>query len=142
MKKFLQKLLTFIFKMIPLRKERETMKKYNFPLKNEQKEETEPLPSVSTTAMETADPVTESITNKPNFTRFMIGTFFDPKDGEWKIVQAKFDPNTLTFGTIDVQRVAGDVEIMRERIDIKIIRLGLLENKDMTEEMAVEANLY
>lgn len=78
-----------------------------------------------------ADPV---VKEEVNFTRFMVGTYLDPRTGEWMVAQAPFDPLTLTIGDLVPERVAGNAEVMREKLAIKQVNLGLLEPGAFKEE--------
>lgn len=74
----------------------------------------------------------------PEFTRWLIGTYIDPKTNEWMTIQVPFDPKTLQLGKLDVQRVAGNHEIMLERLQIKMGSLGLAEEGDFSAEQKTE----
>jgi hypothetical protein len=76
----------------------------------------------------------------PKFSRNMVGTYKDPKNGEWMICHVAFDPATLQLSTIVIDRAAGNIEVMRERLQIKQATLGLLEDGDFTNES--KPNIY
>ena len=63
----------------------------------------------------------------PVFTRFMVGTYIDPLTGEWMLAYAKFNPLTKQMDVLQTERVAGDREVMRERLTIKQAQLGLYD---------------
>lgn len=65
----------------------------------------------------------------PNYTRFMLGTYLDPVKGEWMLAYVKFDPLTMKFDVVQTERVAGDAEVMKERLVIKQAQLGLFDYK-------------
>lgn len=62
---------------------------------------------------------------KPEFTRFMVGTYLDPVKGEWMLAYVKFDPSNMKCDVVQTERVAGDAEVMKERLVIKQAQLGL-----------------
>lgn len=79
---------------------------------------------------------------KSNFnpTRFLVGTYLDPIRGEWMIAQVPLDTKTLVTGPVVTTRVAGDFEVMKERLAIKIVQLGLHDAQDIKQE--TNTNLY
>lgn len=68
--------------------------------------------------------------NGASLIRWMVGTYLDPVTREWMLAQIKFDPVTFKVGEIETERVSGDFYILRERLQIKQIRLGLLEEEN------------
>lgn len=76
---------------------------------------------------ETEDEPNGNTLEQPKLTRFMVGTYLDPKSGEWMIAQAKFDPITKTVGEFVATRAAGDREVMREKFQITVVTLGLFD---------------
>jgi len=75
---------------------------------------------------------------KPHFTRFLVGTYLHPVTGEWMIAQAHFDPVTKVIGELVSERAAGDQQVMRERLAIKQVTLGLFEPGAVTQEKKEE----
>ncbi len=75
---------------------------------------------------------------EPNYTRFLLGSYVDPLNGEWKLIQVPFDPLTLALGSPTIDRVGGDAQVLRERLMIKQVNLGLLEAGTFKEERRVE----
>ena len=75
---------------------------------------------------------------EPSYTRFLLGSYVDPVSGEWHTAQVPFDPLTKTVGPVTTERVAGDREIMRERLMIKQVNLGLFESGTFKEEKKVD----
>ena len=63
---------------------------------------------------------------EPNYTRFMVGTYLDPQHG-WMICQAAFDPVTKQVGEMTSEKASGDREVMIERLQIKVVNLGLMQ---------------
>lgn len=77
-------------------------------------------------------------TKEKVYTRFMLGTFLDPMNGEWKLAYVAFNPVTGDIGELKTERVAGDAEVMRERLVIKQSQLGLFDGAPITEEKKLE----
>lgn len=75
---------------------------------------------------------------EPNYTRFLLGSYTDPVNGEWKTVQFPFDPVTMQVGSPVSERVAGDIEVLREKVAIKLINLGVLEHGVFKQEKKIE----
>jgi hypothetical protein len=84
------------------------------------------------------------VTDTPpaNLSRYMIGTYVDPQSGEWMIAEIKFDPATKQVGVISIERAAGDVEVMRERFQIKVVNRGLFSRDPVNEDGQNALNLY
>lgn len=74
---------------------------------------------------------------KPNYTRFLVGTYLDLTHG-WMICSAPFDPVTGQIGELQKERAAGDIEVMRERLMIKEVNLGLFSSDPITQEKKEE----
>lgn len=100
--------------------------------KIKQEEEQVELP-VGNNPVEVVIKVTE-----PNYTRFLLGSYVDPVTGEWMLAQVPFDPLTKATGTVTVSRVGGDHAVMRERLMVKQVNLGLLEAGTFKEEKVVD----
>lgn len=85
----------------------------------------------------------EEVTVAPavNLTRFMLGTYLDPQSGEWMLAYVKFDPRTMTLGQIKTDRVAGDMEVMKERMLIKQAQLGIYDVGPVADE-GNQLNIY
>lgn len=64
-------------------------------------------------------------------TRTMLGTYFDETKQEWMIASAEFDPISGAVGSLKRERVAGDEEVMRERITLHQIRMDFWERERM-----------
>lgn len=78
----------------------------------------------------------KEVETKPEvtLTRYLLGSYIDPIRNEWMLGYAKFDPATGTIGKFEKERVAGDFEVMKERLQIKTIKLGLYSPNAVTEE--------
>jgi|GEM_PF-6328147 hypothetical protein len=74
----------------------------------------------------------------PKFTRFLVGTYIDPVTNEWMIAQAPLDPVLKVTGNVTVERVAGDMEVMKERLVIKQGMLGIFEAGEFSQEKKME----
>lgn len=72
--------------------------------------------------------------------RYMIGTYIDSTNGEWMLSYVKFDPVTKALGEVKTERIAGDEEVMRERLVIKQGQLGLLERGEASD--TVKTDIY
>jgi hypothetical protein len=70
----------------------------------------------------------------PHYSRHMVGTYINPTNGEWMLIQVSFDPATLQLGEVVTERATGNLEVARERLFIKMGNLGLTEAGDFTEE--------
>jgi hypothetical protein len=87
------------------------------------------------------NPVNQEVVIKvtePNYTRFLLGSYIDPQNGEWMLAQVPFDPLTKMTGKVVVSRVGGDVQVLRERLMVKQVNLGLLEAGTFKEERVVD----
>lgn len=91
-----------------------------------------------TTVDASSDSSTSETKAQPKFTRFMVGTYIDPVTREWMLAFVQFDPVTKAVGELKTERVAGDYEVMRERLAIKEGHLGLFEPGDFTQENKLE----
>lgn len=76
--------------------------------------------------------------NEPNYTRFLLGSYMDPVTGEWMLAEVPFDPLTKTVGPVVSTRVSGDVQVLREKLMIKQVNLGLLEAGTFKEERKID----
>lgn len=84
--------------------------------------------------MTTVLPKQES-TSEFNPTRYMVGTFKDPKDGQWKLGYAQLDVTTLQLGPVQVDKEAnGGLDIAVERFKIKVDHLGIFSSEDRKQE--------
>lgn len=70
---------------------------------------------------------------KPNFTRVLLGTYWDPQTGEWMYAKAKFDPITMQTSEITTERVAGDSLVMMDGLYIKQIQCNFYEKEPVRE---------
>lgn len=70
---------------------------------------------------------------KPNFTRVLLGTYWDPQTGEWKFASVKFDPLTMQVSEVKEERVGGDHHVMMEQLHVKQIRLNFFEKDPVSE---------
>ena len=76
---------------------------------------------------------TETGEIKPNYTRALLGTYWDPQRGEWMLAKAKFDPVTLQATEVTSERVAGDSLVMMDQLYIKQIQLNFYEKEPVRE---------
>lgn len=76
----------------------------------------------------------KSLDEVVNFTRYMVGTYIDPLSGQWMLAYVKFNPVTKQLDTIKTERVAGNQEVMRERLVIKQAKLGLFDAAPVLED--------
>lgn len=100
-----------------------------------------PINKVNTPlTLETVPEMTERLskqesTSEFNPTRYMVGTFKDPKDGQWKLGYAQLDVNTLQLGPVQVDKEAnGGLDIAVERFKIKVDHLGIFSSEDRKQE--------
>ena len=101
--------------------------------KIKQEEENDPVLPTGSNPVEVTVKVTE-----PNYTRFLLGSYIDPVTGVWMLAQVPFDPLTKSLGTVHTERVGGDHEVLRERLMIKQVNLGLLEAGTFKEERKID----
>lgn len=77
-------------------------------------------------------------TVEPKFTRYMVGTYLDPITREWMLSYVHFDPVTKTIDKMQTERVAGNTEVMRERLSITQAKLGLFDLEDVLGQGELE----
>ena len=75
-------------------------------------------------------------------TRFMIGTYIDPVNGQWMLSFVKFNPATGDIGKVQTERVAGNFEVMQERLMIKQMELGLYQAEPVIDNAILVEKLY
>lgn len=75
---------------------------------------------------------------KPNYTRWLLGTYTDPKTQELMLGFVPFDPVTKMTGEFQSERAAGNLEVLLERYMVKQASLGILEQGNFTQERKTE----
>lgn len=115
------------------------MKQTKFTLNNKVNSELEdfPIKEEKPQSEQIKAPSAESKTSG-NFSRHMVGSYIDPMNGDWMVASIAFNPATLQLGEIKTERVAGDIQVMRERLQIKQANLGLIEAGSFFEERKTE----
>lgn len=66
------------------------------------------------------------------FSRNMVGTFVD-ENGEWHVAQLKFDPSTGETTGYETRKTGHEIYEMEERLNIKLVQLGLFEEDYVNE---------
>lgn len=79
------------------------------------------------------DILDEEKQTNPEYFRWVLGTFIDPLSLEWNFVQAKFDIVNKTIYDIKTERVGGDWEVMRERLQVMQVQMGFFEKENNKE---------
>lgn len=79
--------------------------------------------------------VTEVAEVQPKFTRVLLGTFLDPKTGDWTVVKVPFDQETLVMGSPETTRVPGDAYVLEERVYIMQAQNNFFHNEPVAIEV-------
>lgn len=82
-----------------------------------------------TKKVDTTPEITETTVK---FTRTLIGTFLDKKDGVWTVLTVPFDPETLTMGKPETFKVPGDMHVLEERVYIMQAQNNFYHNEPVT----------